>query len=224
MGSVFDGRETREQLAHLGLASPAIRNSYYERERRKPSPQARLLKERIIFLWGEINDRMAESVITQMLYMQSEDTVRDITLYINSPGGRVNACLAIYDTMQFVKADISTYCIGVTSGIGVLLLAGGARDKRFCLPHSQVVFQQPSNSFKGQASEIALRVREAVRQQDVFGEVLAKHTGKTSDEILRDSDRRRYLTAQQALEYGIVDEIIGPEESDSRTLAKEGTK
>ena len=224
MGSVFDGRETRDHLAQLGLAAPSLRGYYYERGERRPSPQASLLKERIIFLWDDIDDNLAERVIMQLLYMQSEDTTRDITLYINSHNGRVNAGLAIYDTMQYIKSDVATYCVGATSGIGVLLLAGGAKGKRFCLPHSQVVFQQPASTAKGQANEVSIRAREAVRQQELFCEILAKHTGKSSEEIQEDSDRRRYMTAQQAVEYGLVDEIITPDESGDRAWAKEGTK
>lgn len=224
MGSVFDGREAQERLANLGLASPEMRDYYYERERRKPSPSATLLAERIIFLWSDIDDLVAEDVIMQMLYMQSEDSTKDITLYINSHGGRVNAGLAIYDTMQFLKNDVATYCMGAVGGIAVLLLAGGTREKRFCLPHSQVVLEQPSISAKGQANEIATRAREAVRQQELFSELLAKHTGKTSEEIQRISDRRTYMTAPQAIEYGLVDEIITPVESETRVRAKEGTK
>lgn len=224
MASVFDERATQDRLEQLGLAAPALREYYYERGERRPSPQASLLKERIIFLWRDIDDTLAERVIMQLLYMQSEDTARDITLYINSHDGRVNAGLAIYDTMQYIKADVATYCVGVTGGIGVLLLAGGTKGKRFCLPHSQVVFQQPTSTARGQAKEVSTRAHEAVRQQELFCEILAKHTGKSSEEIQQDSDRRRYMTAQQAVEYGLVDEIITPEESGDRVWAKEGTK
>lgn len=181
-----------------------------------------LLKERIIFIPPIISDAVANEVVKLLLYLDSQDTSKDIHMYINchGSGGIFYFGLGIYDTMQYIKSEVATYCVGVASGIAAAFLAGGTKGKRFCLPHAQITLHQPSGTAAGQASDIAIRAREAVRQRQLFCEILAKHTGKSSEEIARDSDRRRYLTAQQALEYGLVDDIILPEESGSKALVK----
>lgn len=181
-----------------------------------------LLKERILFIPPIISDAVANEVVKLLLYLDSQDTSKDIHMYINchGSGGIFYFGLGIYDTMQYIKSEVATYCVGVASGIAAAFLAGGTKGKRYCLPHAQITLHQPGGTATGQASDIAIRAREAVRQRQLFCEILAKHTGKTSEEIQRDSDRRNYLTAQQALEYGIVDDIIIPEETGSRALTR----
>lgn len=181
-----------------------------------------LLKERIIFIPPIISDAVANEVVKLLLYLDSQDTSKDIHMYINchGSGGIFYFGLGIYDTMQYIKSDVSTYCVGVANGIAAAFLAGGTKGKRFCLPHAQVTLHQPTGTATGQASDIAIRAREAVRQRQLFCEILAKHTGKTSTEIQQDSDRRHYLTAQQAMEYGLVDDIIYPEDTGARALDK----
>jgi ATP-dependent Clp protease, protease subunit len=212
MYSMFDAKETHKRLKRLGLASPAISNSYYDREERTISmaPEDLLLQERIIFLGKVIDDAVAYEAIMLMLYLQSEDATKDITLYINSPGGSVSAGMAIYDTMQFVKPDISTICIGMAMSMGAFLLAAGTKGKRFCLPNSTVLIHQPliSGGLEGQASDIDIEAREIIRSRAELNELLAKHTGQPLERIVEDTDRDNYFSAQQAVEYGLVDEIL----------------
>lgn len=210
MDSMFDAKETQERLEHLGLASPMLRTSYYEREERGLSADDLLLRERIIFMGSEVTDAVAERVIMLMLYLQSEDATRDITLYINSPGGSVTAGLAIYDTMQFVKPEVSTVCTGIAMSMGAFLLAAGAKGKRFCLPNSTILIHQPliTGEHEGDASELDIEAREIIRVRAELNELLAKHTGKPLEQIAVDTDRDNFLSAQQALEYGLVDEIL----------------
>jgi ATP-dependent Clp protease protease subunit len=176
-----------------------------------------LLKERIIFVPPAINDQVANFIVALLLYLESQDASKDIHMYINCHGsldGNFYYGLGIYDTMQVLRADVATYCVGVAQGVAAALVAGGAPGKRYCLPHAQMVLHQPYSAARGQASDIDILAREAIRQRQLFYEILAKHTGKTNDVIKHDSDRRRYMTAQQALEYGLVDEIIIPEEEN----------
>lgn len=214
MESIFNANATRAQLERLGLASPAS-NSTYDREERSISlsPEDLLLQERIIFIGQVIDDAVAYETIMLMLYLQSEDAKRDITLYINSPGGSVTAGMAIYDTMQFVKPDISTICIGMAMSMGAFLLAAGTKGKRFCLPNSTVLIHQPllSGGLEGQASDIDIEAREIVRSRNALNELLAKHTGQTLERIIEDTDRDNYFSAHQAVEYGLVDEILSKE-------------
>lgn len=214
MESLFDAKATRASLERLGLASPAT-NSTYEREERSISltPEDLLLQERIIFIGQVIDDAVAYETIMLMLYLQSEDAKRDITLYINSPGGSVTAGMAIYDTMQFVKPDVSTICIGMAMSMGAFLLAAGTKGKRFCLPNSTVLIHQPllSGGLEGQASDIDIEAREIVRSRNALNELLAKHTGQSLERIVEDTDRDNYFSAQQAVEYGLVDEILSKE-------------
>lgn len=214
MESLFNTKEMRASLERLGLASPAS-NSTYEREERSISlsPEDLLLQERIIFIGQVIDDAVAYETIMLMLYLQSEDAKRDITLYINSPGGSITAGMAIYDTMQFVKPDISTICIGMAMSMGAFLLTAGTKGKRFCLPNSTVLIHQPllSGGLEGQASDIDIEAREIVRSRHALNELLAKHTGQTLERIIEDTDRDNYFSAQQAVEYGLVDEVLSKE-------------
>jgi ATP-dependent Clp protease protease subunit len=212
MDSILNMQETQDRLKRLGLASPAARDSYYEREERMVSMTSDdlFLQERIIMIGKPIDDFVAQDVIMLMLYLQSEDSTRDITLYINSPGGSVSAGMAIYDTMQFVKPDVSTICIGMAMSMGAFLLAAGTKGKRFCLPNSTVLIHQPliSGGLEGQASDIDIEAREILRSRAELNELLAKHTGQTLERIIVDTDRDYYFSAQQAVEYGLVDEIL----------------
>ena len=169
---------------------------------------SRLLKDRIIFLGAPITDVVASSVIAQMLFLASRDSKKDIQFYINSPGGIVTAGMAIYDTMQYVECPISTVCMGVAASLGAVLLAAGAKGKRFALPNSQVMLHQPMGGASGQAIEIEITAKQIVKIRERLNGILAKHTGKSIDQIAKDTDRDFYLTAQEAKDYGIVDEVI----------------
>lgn len=169
---------------------------------------SRLLKERIIFLLGQVEDHMANLVVAQMLFLESENPEKDIYLYINSPGGVVTAGLAIYDTMQFIKPDVSTLCIGQAASAAALLLCAGAEGKRFCLPNSRVMIHQPLGGFRGQASDIEIHARETLAIKERLNAIMAKHTNKTPDQILQDTDRDNFMSAERALEYGIIDKVL----------------
>ena len=169
---------------------------------------SRLLKERIIFLGSPIVDAVANSIIAQMLFLASQDPKKEIKLYINSPGGYVSSGMAIYDTMQFIKTDVATYCIGQAASIAALLLAGGAKGKRYALPNSLILIHQPSGGFKGTAADIEIHAREIIKMRERLNKVLSKHTGQPVENIARDTDRDFYMTADEAKEYGIVDEVI----------------
>lgn len=169
---------------------------------------SRLLKERIIFLVGEVEDYMANLVVAQLLFLESENPDKDIYLYINSPGGVVTAGLAIYDTMQFIKPDVSTLCIGQAASAGALLLAAGAAGKRFCLPHARMMIHQPLGGYRGQATDIEIHAKETRIVRDKLDAILAHHTGKTPEEIHRDTERDNFMGAQQAVDYGLIDGIL----------------
>ena len=168
----------------------------------------RLLKDRIVFVTGEIDDTMANLVIAQLLFLESEDPDKDIHLYINSPGGSVSAGLAIYDTMQYIKPDVSTICMGMAASMASVLLAAGAPGKRFALPYSRVMIHQPLGGVQGQASEIEITAREILRLRDEMNGILASHTGQTKEKIAQDTDRDNYMSSQQAKEYGLIDEVV----------------
>ncbi|MCF6767040.1 ATP-dependent Clp endopeptidase proteolytic subunit ClpP [Thiotrichales bacterium 19S11-10] len=174
---------------------------------------SRLLKERIVFLVGEVNDQTANLVIAQLLFLESENPDKDIHFYINSPGGLVTAGMAIYDTMQFIKPDVSTTCIGQACSMGAVLLASGAKGKRFCLPHSQVMIHQPLGGFQGQASDIEIHAKNTLRIKETLNRVLAKHTGKKYDQLVKDTDRDYFLSANEAAQYGIVDAVMEAKET-----------
>lgn len=169
---------------------------------------SRLLKDRIVFVTGEIDDTMANLVIAQLLFLESEDPDKDIHLYINSPGGSVSAGLAIYDTMQYIKPDVSTICMGMAASMASVLLAAGAPGKRFALPYSRVMIHQPLGGVQGQASEIEITAREILRLRDEMNGILASHTGQIKEKIAQDTDRDNYMSSQQAKEYGLIDEVV----------------
>lgn len=169
---------------------------------------SRLLKERVVFIVGGIDDNVANLVVAQLLYLESENPEKDISIYINSPGGVVTSGLAIYDTMQFLQPDVSTICVGQAASMGSLLLAAGAAGKRYCLPNSRVMIHQPLGGFQGQASDIDIHAREILSMRERLNEILAFHTGQELDAIARDTDRDKFMTAEQAREYRIVDEVI----------------
>ncbi|WED42333.1 ATP-dependent Clp endopeptidase proteolytic subunit ClpP [Legionella cardiaca] len=169
---------------------------------------SRLLKERIIFLLGEVEDHMANLVVAQLLFLESENPDKDISLYINSPGGVVTAGLAIYDTMQFIKPDVSTLCIGQAASAAALLLCAGAEGKRFCLPNSRVMIHQPLGGYRGQATDIEIHARETLAVRERLNSIMAKHTKKTPDQIMRDTERDNFMSATQATEYGLVDKVL----------------
>lgn len=169
---------------------------------------SRLLKERVIFMVGPVEDYMANVIVAQLLFLESENPDKDIHLYINSPGGSVTAGLAVYDTMQFIKADVSTMCIGQAASMGALLLAGGAKGKRICLPHSRIMIHQPLGGFQGQATDIDIHAREILLIREKLNLILAKHTGQPLDKIQGDTDRDNFMGAEQAKDYGLIDEII----------------
>ncbi len=169
---------------------------------------SRLLKERVIFLCGPVEDYVANVVIAQLLFLESENPDKDIHLYINSPGGLVSAGLAVYDTMQFIKADVSTMCVGQAASMGALLLGGGAKGKRFCLPHSRFMIHQPLGGFQGQASDIDIHAKEILKTRERLNEILAKHTGQPLERIQTDTDRDRFMGGEEAVEYGLIDEVL----------------
>lgn len=169
---------------------------------------SRLLKERIIFIGTPIDDTVANLVMAQLLFLAAEDSSKDINLYINSPGGIVSSGLAVYDTMQFVKPQVSTICIGMAASMAALLLAAGATGKRYALPHARVMIHQPEGAFQGQASDIAIHAREVLTIREVLNKLLAKHTTQAEDKIAKDTDRNYFMSAAEAKQYGIVDEIL----------------
>lgn len=176
---------------------------------------SRLLKDRVIFLGGPIDDYLSNLIVAQLLFLESENPDKDISIYINSPGGVVTAGMAIYDTMQFIKPDVSTMCVGQAASMGALLLAGGTHGKRYCLPNARVMIHQPLGGVQGQASDIAIHAEETLKIRAKLNQILAKHTGQPEEVIAKDTDRDNFMSAEKALKYGIVDKIL-----DSRTHKK----
>ena len=169
---------------------------------------SRLLKERVIFMVGAVEDHMANLVVAQLLFLESENPDKDIHLYINSPGGSVTAGLSIYDTMQFIKPDVSTMCIGQAASMGALLLTGGAKGKRYCLPHSRMMIHQPLGGFQGQATDIEIHTKEILTIREKLNKILSNHTGQDDDTIAKDTDRDNFMDGATAVEYGLIDEIM----------------
>jgi len=169
---------------------------------------SRLLKERVIFIVGPIEDHMANLIVAQLLFLESENPEKDIALYINSPGGSVSAGLSIYDTMQFIKPDVSTMCVGQAASMGAVLLAGGAKGKRYSLPHSRIMIHQPLAGFQGQASDIDIHAREVLETRDRLNRILSKHTGQTIDRIRQDTDRDNFMGGEAACAYGLIDRVM----------------
>jgi ATP-dependent Clp protease protease subunit len=169
---------------------------------------SRLLKERVIFMVGQVEDHMANLVVAQLLFLESENPDKDIHLYINSPGGSVTAGLSIYDTMQFIKPDVSTMCIGQAASMGALLLAGGATGKRYALPNSRMMIHQPSGGFQGQASDIHIQAKEILNIKEKLNKILSLHTGQSEEVIAHDTDRDTFMSASSAVEYGLIDQVL----------------
>jgi len=169
---------------------------------------SRLLKERVIFCVGPVEDHMANLIVAQLLFLESENPDKDVYLYINSPGGSVSAGLAIYDTMQFIRPQVSTMCIGQAASMGALLLAGGHAGKRYCLPHSRMMIHQPLGGFQGQASDIAIHAKEILLVRDKLNTILAKHTGQPIDKVALDTERDNFMSGEEAVAYGLVDEVL----------------
>lgn len=169
---------------------------------------SRLLKERIVFLVGQVEDHMANLIVAQLLFLESENPDKDVYLYINSPGGSVTAGLSIYDTMQFIKPDVSTLCIGQAASMGAFLLAGGAKGKRYALPHSRMMIHQPMGGFQGQATDIDIHAREILKIRETLNELLAKHTGQKKEKIQLDTERDNFMSAAQAMDYGLIDKVL----------------
>ena len=177
---------------------------------------SRLLKDRLIFIVGNVEDHMANLIVAQLLYLESENADKDIHLYINSPGGSVTAGLSIYDTMQFINCDVSTICCGQAASMGALLLAGGAKDKRYALPHSRIMVHQPSAGFQGQATDISIHAKEVLALKSRLNEIMAKHTGQPIKKIEQDLERDNFMSASEALEYGLVDTVLAERKEMTR--------
>ena len=191
---------------NLGLVPMVIETT--GRGERAYDIYSRMLKERVVFLVGPVEDHMANLVVAQLLFLESENPDKDIHLYINSPGGAVSAGLAIYDTMQYIKPDVSTVCIGQAASMGALLLAGGAAGKRFCVPHARMMVHQPLGGFQGQATDIEIHAREILRVRERLNEILVKHTGRDLEKIAQDTDRDYFLDGQEAVKFGLIDAVI----------------
>jgi ATP-dependent Clp protease protease subunit len=174
---------------------------------------SRLLKERVIFLTGQVEDHMANLIVAQLLFLESESPEKDIYIYINSPGGSVTAGLAIYDTMRYIKCDIATVCVGQAASMGAFLLSGGTKGKRYCLPNARVMIHQPLGGFQGQATDFEIHAREILTIKEKLNRLMAEHTGKTYEEIISGTERDNFLSAQQALDYGLVDTILTKRET-----------
>ena len=191
---------------NLGLVPMVIETT--GRGERAYDIYSRMLKERVIFLVGPVEDHMSNLIVAQMLFLESENPDKDIHLYINSPGGAVTAGLAIYDTMQYIKPDVSTVCIGQAASMGALLLSGGAKGKRFCLPHARMMVHQPLGGFQGQATDIEIHAREILRVRERLNSIMVKHTGRTMEQIEQDTDRDYFLDGTEAVNFGLIDTVI----------------
>ena len=205
-----------EEPSGLGLIPMVIEQS--GRGERAYDIYSRLLKERVIFLVGPINDSMANVIVAQLLFLESENPDKEINLYINSPGGSVSAGMAMYDTMQFIKPDVSTLCTGLAASMGAFLLCAGAKGKRFCLPNSRVMIHQPSGGFSGQASDIEIHAKEVLYLKRKLNEMMAEHTGQPLEVIERDTDRDNFMGAEDAVKYGLIDKVLKTR-SESSVLA-----
>src|SRR5210317_1194552 len=204
MTDIFTGRS--DDVVNSGLVPMVVEQS--SRGERAYDIYSRLLKERVIFLVGPVETHMANLIVAQLLFLEAENPDKDIHLYINSPGGSVSAGLAIYDTMQFINPDISTICIGQAASMGAVLLAGGAKEKRYCLPHSRIMIHQPIAGFQGHASDIDIHAREVLQTRDRLNQILAEHTGKPLDQIAKDTDRDNFKSGDMAVEYGLIDTVL----------------
>ena len=204
--SNLDWKSRLGEAQNLGLVPMVIEQS--GRGERAYDIYSRLLKERVVFLIGPVNDVTANLIVAQLLFLESENPDKDISFYINSPGGSVTAGMAIYDTMQFIKPDVSTLCVGQAASMGALLLTAGAKGKRYCLPNSRVMIHQPMGGFSGQASDIEIHAREILFLKQKLNDILAKHTAQNVDTIAKDTDRDNFLSAEDAVKYGLVDKVL----------------
>ena len=195
-----------KEIQNLNLVPMVVEQS--SRGERVYDIYSRLLKERVVFIVGGIEDTMANLVVAQLLYLESENPDKDVHLYINSPGGSISAGLAIYDTMHFIKPDVSTMCVGQAASMGALLLAGGSAGKRYCLPHTRVMIHQPWGGFQGQAADIDIHAKEILRARERINEILAKHTGQPLEQVAKDTDRDYFLSAEESKEYGLIDKVL----------------
>ncbi len=202
----MDGNNRDFEPQALNLVPMVVEQS--SRGERAYDIYSRLLKDRVIFIVGPIEDHMANLVVAQLLFLESENPDKDINLYINSPGGVVSSGLAIYDTMQFIRCDVSTMCVGQAASMGAVLLAAGAKDKRYALPHSRVMIHQPLGGFQGQATDIDIHAREILKLRAELNEILAEHTGQSVDKIAEDTERDNFMDPQQALKYGLIDKVF----------------
>ena len=205
--SNFENRMAPETRG-LGLVPMVLEQT--ARGERSYDIYSRLLKERIVFVVGPIDDNVANLIVAQLLYCESENADKDVQLYINSPGGSVTAGLAIYDTMQFINCEVSTLCIGQAASMGALLLAGGTKGKRYCLPNSRVMIHQPSGGSQGQASDIEIQAEEILYLRERMNEIMAQHTGRSAEQVAVDTERDNFMTASQALDYGLIDQVQEP--------------
>ena len=205
-------------INNLGLVPMVVEQT--ARGERSYDIFSRLLKERLVFAVGPIEDQMANLIVAQLLFLEAENPDKDISIYINSPGGSVSAGMAIYDTMQFIKPDVSTTCIGQAASMGAFLLAGGAAGKRFCLPNARTMIHQPSGGAQGQATDIDIHAREILIMRERLAELMAKHTGQDVETIRRDTERDNFMSAQESMEYGLVDEVM--DNRDSSADSKSG--
>lgn len=202
-----EDRTTRQEDPRgLGLIPMVIETT--GRGERAFDIYSRLLKERVVFLVGPVEDHTANLVVAQMLYLESENPDKDIHLYVNTPGGTVNSGLAIYDTMQFIRPDVSTVCIGQAASMGAVILAGGAADKRFALPHSRIMIHQPWGGFQGQATDVEIHAREILEMRERLNQILSRHTGRELDVVKEDTERDNFMGGDQAVKYGIIDKVI----------------
>ncbi len=197
---------SNNEISNLNLIPIVVEQS--ARGERSYDIYSRLLKERVIFLVGPVDDHVANVIVAQMLFLESENPDKDISFYINSPGGSVTAGLAIYDTMQFINCDVSTMCIGQAASMGALLLAGGAKDKRYCLPHSRMMIHQPLGGVQGQATDIEIHAKEILQIRERLNKILSDHTGRTMEEISRDTDRDNFMSGPESVEYGLIDKVL----------------
>ena len=211
--------ERHAEISALNLVPMVVEQS--SRGERAYDIYSRLLKERVVFLVGPVEDYSANLIVAQLLFLEAENPDKDIHLYINSPGGSVSAGLAIYDTMQFIKPDVSTMCVGQAASMGALLLASGSKGKRYCLPHSRIMIHQPLGGFQGQASDIDIHAREILLVRERLNRILARHTGQAVERIALDTDRDNFMGGAEAVEYGLIDQVLNQRQPATTSLEKQ---
>jgi ATP-dependent Clp protease protease subunit len=207
--------QSNNEITNLNLVPIVVEQS--SRGERSYDIYSRLLKERVVFLVGQVDDHVANVIVAQLLFLESENPDKDISFYINSPGGSVTAGMAIYDTMQFINCDVSTMCIGQAASMGALLLTGGAKGKRYCLPHSRMMIHQPLGGVQGQASDIEIHAKEILQVRGRLNKILAHHTGQSLENIARDTDRDNFLSGTESVEYGLIDKVLEHRQRPEKT-------